>query len=268
MNKIEDQPIGFFDSGLGGLSVVSEVKKLLPMESIEYFADNQNQPYGEKKHSQLNKYSFRIMDFLLKKKIKACVIACNTATAASLETLRKHFTIPIIGVIKPAVKDAISKTINKKIGIIATEFTSKSKIYPIEIKKIDPKISVFSYHCPECVALVEDGKNNSQEAEKVVQKYLFPLKKNRVDTLIIGCTHYAFLKNAIFKCMGNNITLIDPAKSTSQELRRVLFQKGILSTSKKITENYYTSGDNEVVEKIAKIILKTDEFNIEKVKWE
>jgi glutamate racemase len=266
MNQLKNQPIGFFDSGLGGLSVVKEVKKILPKESIEYYADNLNQPYGEKSLEQLIDYSFHIMDFLLGKNVKTCVIACNTATAASIKILKKHFTIPIIGMILPAVKEAISKTSNKKIGVIATEFTVKSQVYLNEIKKINPEIHVFSNYCPECVTLVEDGKNNSLEAEQIMQKYLIPLKKNRIDTLIIGCTHYAFLKNAITKYMGNKISLVDPAQSVALELRKVLTKEGILSNSGKTGENYYTSGDHETVEKIAQKILKVNNFHIWDVK--
>ena len=265
MNGIEKQPVGFFDSGLGGLSVVSDVKKLLPGESIEYFADNQHQPYGEKSQSQIIKYSSKIMHFLLKKKIKACVIACNTATAASLDTLKENFNIPLIGVITPAVQDAIKNTLNKKIGIIATEFTSNSQIYQMKIKKIAPEINVFSNYCPECVALVENGKNNSPEAYEIIKKYLSPLKKAQIDTLIIGCTHYAFLKNIISKCMGEKVTLIDPAESTSRELKKLLIQKRILNKGKKIKENYYTSGVSDVVEKTARLILNKEEFIIQKI---
>ena len=256
--KMKEQPIGFLDSGLGGLSVVKEVKRLLPRENIEYFADNQRQPYGEKNQSELIKYTLQIVYFLLKKKIKACVIACNTATAASLIPAKEHFSIPIIGVIQPAVEDAVKRTSNKRIGIIATEFTTKNQAYPIEIKRIAPEIEVFSNFCPEFVPLVETGKFTAPETYEVAREYLKPLKKARIDTLILGCTHCSFLKKVISEIIGQEVILIDPAVSTSLILKEILSQKGILKERGKCEENYYTTGLPEKVEKIAKIILNNN----------
>jgi glutamate racemase len=265
---MKEQPIGFLDSGLGGLSVVKEVKKLLPRENIEYFADNQRQPYGEKNQPELIKFTFQIISFLLKKKIKICVIACNTATAASLKKTREYFKIPIIGVIQPAVQDAIKKTLNKKIGIIATEFTTKNGAYPKEIKKVAPEVKVFSNFCPKFVSIVEAGKFTAPETYEVAREYLEPLKYAQVDTLILGCTHYSFLKKVISEIMGPEVILIDPAVSTSLILKKILSQKGILKEEEKGKGNYYTTGSPEKVERIAKIILNNDFFKIQKVQLE
>ncbi len=262
---MKEQPIGFLDSGLGGLSVVKEVKRLLPRENIEYFADNQRQPYGEKSQPELIKYSLQIINFLLKKRIKACVIACNTATAASLKENREHFNIPIIGVIQPAVRDAVKRTSNKRIGVIATEFTTKNKAYPKEIKRIAPEIEVFSNFCTEFVPLVEAGKFNAPETYEVAREYLKPLKEAQIDTLILGCTHYSFLREVISEIMGPEVKLIDPAVSTTLELKEILIQKGILNEQEKVEENYYTTGLPEKVERIAKIILNNNFFKIQKV---
>jgi glutamate racemase len=166
---MKERPVGFLDSGLGGLSVVKEVKKLLPRENIEYFADNQRQPYGEKNQDELINYTFQIIHFLIKRRIKICVIACNTATAASLKQSKEYFPIPIIGVIEPAVQDAIKKTSNKRIGVIATEFTTKNGAYPKEIKRITPEIKVFSNFCPEFVSIVEAGKLTAPKTYEVSQ---------------------------------------------------------------------------------------------------
>jgi glutamate racemase len=265
---MKEQPVGFLDSGLGGLSVVKEVKKLLPRENIEYFADNQRQPYGEKSQPELIKYTSQIINFLLKKKIKACVIACNTATAASLKQAKENFFIPIIGVIKPAVQDAIKKTLSKRIGVIATEFTTKNEAYLQEIKRIAPEIKVFSNFCPKFVSIVEAGKFTVPETYKVAREYLKPLKKAQIDTLILGCTHYSFLKKVIFKIMGPEVILIDPATSTSLILKKILNQKGILKEEGKGEGNYYTTGFPKKVGKTAKIILNSDNFKIQKVKLE
>jgi len=265
---MKERPVGFLDSGLGGLSVVKEVNKLLPRENIEYFADNQRQPYGEKNQSELIKFTFQIISFLLKKKIKICVIACNTATAASLKKAREYFSIPIIGVIQPAVQDAIKKTLNKKIGIIATEFTTKNGAYPKEIKKVAPEIKVFSNFCPKFVSMVETGKFTEPETYKVAREYLKPLKDAQIDTLILGCTHYSFLKRVISDIMGPGVILIDPSVSTSLTLKEVLIQKRILKEEGKSKENYYTTGSPEKIERIAKIILNHDFFKIQKVQLE
>jgi len=265
---MKEQPVGFLDSGIGGLSVVKEVKKLLPRENIEYFADNQHQPYGEKNQSELIKFTFQIISFLLKKKIKICVIACNTATAASLKKAREYFPIPIIGVIQPAVQDAIKKTLNKKIGIIATEFTTKNGAYPKEIKKVAPEIKVFSNFCPKFVSIVETGKFTTPETYEIAREYLKPLKDAQIDTLILGCTHYSFLKRVISDIMGSGVILIDPSVSTSLTLKEVLIQKGISKEEGKSKENYYTTSLTEKVKKTAKIILNSDNFKIRKVKLE
>ena len=265
---MKEQPIGFLDSGLGGLSVVREVKKILPRENIEYFADKQRQPYGEKSQSELIKFTLQIINFFLKKKIKICVIACNTATAASLKQAKEHFSIPIIGVIKPAVQDAIKKTSSKRIGVIATEFTTKNGAYPKEIKSIAPGIKVFSNFCPEFVSIVEAGKFTAPKTYEVAREYLKPLKDEQIDTLILGCTHYSFLKKIISDIMGPGVILIDPSVSTSLTLKEILIQKGISKEEGKSKENYYTTGLPEKVKKIAKIILSNDNFEIQKVKLE
>jgi len=265
---MKNQPVGFLDSGLGGLSVVKEVKKLLPREDIEYFADNLRQPYGEKNQDELIDYTLQIISFLLKKKIKICVIACNTATAASLKKAKEYFSIPIIGVIQPAVQDAIKKTSNKRIGVIATEFTTKNGAYPKEIKRIAPEIKVFSNFCPEFVSIVEFGKFTAPETYEVTREYLKLLREAQIDTLILGCTHYSFLKKVISDIMGSGVILVDPAVSTSLILKEVLIQKGILKEENKGEEKYYTTGFPEKVEKTAKIILNNDFFQIKKVRLE
>ena len=265
---MRERPIGFLDSGLGGLSVIKEVKKLLPQENIEYFADNLRQPYGEKNQDELIDYTLQIISFLIKKKVKICVIACNTATAASLQKAREYFSIPVIGVIQPAVQDAIKKTSNKKIGVIATEFTTKKGAYPKEIKKIAPEIKVFSNFCPEFVSIVEAGKFTAPETYEVAQKYLKPLKDEKIDTLILGCTHYSFLKKVISDIMGPRVLLVDPSVSTSLNLKEILTKKGILQKEGKYEENYYTTGLPEKVEKTVKIILNNDLSKIKKIRLE
>lgn len=255
---MKDKPIGFMDSGLGGLSVLKEVRELLPLEDFEYFADNYRQPYGEKSKKELIDFTKQIISFLLNKGIKVCVIACNTATAASLEVVSKEFPIPILGVIQPAVQEAVKKTANKRIGIIATEYTTRSKIYPEEIKKIDSQIEIFDNFCPRFVPLVEAGKFNHSETYQIAQKYLQPLQEARVDTLILGCTHYSFLKETITRIMGPTVQLVDPASSTARVLKEILRQKNLFKEAGLSQENYYTTGSPQQVERIARMILQKD----------
>ena len=262
---MQERSIGFLDSGLGGLSVLKEVKKILPLESIEYFADNQRQPYGEKTQKELIVYTTQIIDFLLKKDIKLCIIACNTATAASMIQVKKIFNIPIIGVIEPAVQDAIKETSNNRIGVIATEFTTKNQAYPNAIKNLAPYLKIFTNHCPEFVPIVESGKFTDSETYIIAQEYLKPLKEAHIDTLILGCTHYSFLKKVIYDILGSDVKLVDPAESVSFRLKEILIQNDILNRIGKPTENYYTTGSVEKVSRIAKIILNDDSFNMSKI---
>ncbi|GAB4113765.1 MAG: glutamate racemase [Candidatus Caldatribacteriota bacterium] len=255
---MKNKPIGFMDSGLGGLSVLLEVRKLLPQEDFEYFADNYHQPYGEKSQKELVIFTKQIITFLLSQKIKIGIIACNTATAASLELIKKEFPIPIMGVIQPAVLEAVKKTKNKKIGVIATEYTIRSKIYTGEIKKINSQIEVYDNFCPRFVPLVEEGKFNQQETYLIAQEYLKPLKEAKVDTLILGCTHYSFLKRIIARIMGSAVQLVDPANSTARVLERLLRESGLLKEEGPGKEHYYTSGSPQKIEKIASIIMQKD----------
>ncbi|HER25396.1 MAG TPA: glutamate racemase [Candidatus Atribacteria bacterium] len=265
---MREQPIGFFDSGFGGLSVVKEVKKLLPQENIEYFADHLRQPYGEKSQAELIKFTFQIINFLLKKKIKIGVIACNTATAASLEKAREYYKIPLIGVIQPAVQDAIKKSLNQRIGIIATEFTTKNGAYPTEINRVAPGTKVFSNFCPKFVYMVETGKFTTAETYRVAREYLEPLKKAQIDTLILGCTHYSFLKKVISEIMGEKVVIIDPSISTALAVKESLSQMGTLKKKAISKEKYYTTGVVESEKKTAQTIFNCDNIEIQKVKLE
>jgi len=265
---MREKAIGFLDSGIGGLSVLKEVKKLLPRENIEYFADNQRQPYGEKSQLELIKFTLQIISFLLKKKIKVCVIACNTATAASLKQAKEHFSIPIIGVIKPAVQDAIKKAKNKRIGVIATEFTTKNEAYPREIKRVAPEINIFSNSCPEFLPLVEAGKFAEPETYKVARGYLKSLKEAQIDTLILGCTHYSFLKKIISDIMGPGVILIDPAINTARVLKEELKIRGLLKNNGNPKDIYYTTGSLKKVKKMTEILIGTQNITMIKINLE
>ncbi len=244
--KNSSLPIGVFDSGFGGLTVVKEIIKQLPYESIIYFGDTARLPYGSKSKEVVRKFSFQILKFLTAKKIKMVVVACNTASSYVLEDLRKKTKLPVIGVIEPVAKKAILLTRNKKIGVIGTEGTIKSKAYENSIKKINKNIQVFSVACPLFVPLVEEGwtDGSSQEkiTEKIAKEYLWQFKNKKIDILILGCTHYPLIKNIIKRVVDGRVKLIDSASSTVEETKNLLISLNILrDKNKKPKYEFYVS---------------------------
>lgn len=259
--------IGVLDSGIGGFSVVKELKRLLPKENIEYFADHARQPYGSKEQKQIEGFVVQIINFFLEKGIKACIIACNTATAAGLIKAKEFFDIPIIGVIEPGAKAAVATTSNGKIGLAATEFTVNSKAYHKEIKRINPKIEIFANPCPKFTPLVELGQFEATETYQAAKEYLKPIKDAQVDTLILGCTHYPFLQKVISDIMGPKVRLVNPAYNTVLDLKKILEEKHLLKIGKNRKESYYTSGSPDNMRKVARAILNSFEYSVEKVKF-
>lgn len=228
--KIEnknDMPIGVFDSGVGGLTVAREIMRQLPQESIVYFGDTARVPYGSKSENTIIRYSRQIIRFLLTKKVKAIVIACNTASALALDAVREEFDIPIIGVVAPGARAAEEATENKKIGVIGTEATIKSAIYTKLIQKEDPQISVVGRACPLFVPLVEEGFAKHKITQEVIDIYLADLRESDIDTLILGCTHYPLLRSRIREYMGEKIHLVNPAYETAMDLKRLLEVEGM-----------------------------------------
>ncbi len=216
------QPIGVFDSGIGGLTVVKALIEEMPAESIVYFGDTARVPYGTKSKSTIVKFSLENVEFLLRYGVKCIVIACNTSSSWALPTLRKYFKVPIVGVIRPGALAAVRQTKNKRVGVIGTSATINSRAYEMAIHRLDPTVKVFSQSCPLFVPLVEEGWLNGSICREVAQKYLEPLKHQRIDTLILGCTHYPLLTHTIHEVMGPGVTLVDSAQQTVAEVRGVL----------------------------------------------
>ena len=229
----DSRPIGIFDSGVGGLTVVGQIERILPNESIIYFGDTARVPYGTKSKETVTKFSVENVEFLMKHDVKLVVVACNTVSSLSLEFLKRCFRVPIIGVIEPGVKGAIGATRNNRVGVIGTRATISSKAYERAIKKINPRIKLFGESCPLFVSLVEEGWLNENVTRQIASIYLKPLKKKRVDTLILGCTHYPMLKDVIRGVMGNNVILIDSAKEVAKEAGAILDSSGLLCPSGK-----------------------------------
>jgi len=228
MNK----PIGVFDSGVGGLTVVRELIKELPHEDIIYFGDTARVPYGAKSKATILKFSIENVLYLLRFKVKLAIIACNTSSAVALEQLRANFRVPILGVIAPGARAAVSLAKNSRIGVIGTSATIASGAYERAIKENAPSAKVFSQSCPLFVPLVEEGWVKNDIAFEIARRYLSPLKKKRVDALILGCTHYPLLKGAIKNVMGSGITLVDSAQELAKEARALLYAQGIAKPRK------------------------------------
>ncbi len=226
---VKNKPIGVFDSGLGGLTVVRQLIKLLPGEDIIYLGDTARVPYGNKSKSTIIKFSVQNALYLLRHKVKLIVIACNTSSSFALSELSKNFKVPLVGVIEPGVKKAQQATIAKRIGIIGTKATIDSRAYQNRIKRQAPLIKVFAQSCPLFVPLIEEGWLNEEVTVDVIKKYLTPLKKNRIDALILGCTHYPLLKPSIKKVMGKNVRLVDSAKEVALSVKYLINDLGIAS---------------------------------------
>ena len=222
------RPIGVFDSGIGGLTVVSELMALLPKEDILYFGDTARVPYGSKSPEAVTRFSLEIAAFLKRKNIKMMVVACNTATAHALPVLRKNLKIPVVGVIEPGARCAVETTKNSRIGVIGTEGTVASGSYAKAIGNISTSYKVFQQACPLFVPLVEEGWLDTAVTKQIVSVYLAPLLKKNIDTLVLGCTHYPLLKKVIGNVAGKKIALIDSAVATAQQVRRELSEHGLL----------------------------------------
>ena len=215
-------PIGVFDSGVGGLTVAREIMRNLPKEDIVYFGDTARVPYGSKSKDNIIRYSRQIIHFLQTKGVKAIVIACNTASALALDTVKDEFDIPSIGVVEPGARAALAVTENKKIGVIGTEATVRSSMYEKIIKGINPEVSVIGKACPLFVPLVEEGFKKHQVTDEIIDYYLASLKQSDIDALILGCTHYPLLRSKIKEYVGEKITLVNPAYETAMDLKRIL----------------------------------------------
>jgi len=215
-------PIGLFDSGVGGLTVLRELARQLPQESTLYFGDTARVPYGSKSRDVISRFSLEIVQFLLQEKVKMIVVACNTASAFALTAVRSRFDVPIIGVINPGAQAAVSMTKTGRVGVIGTEGTIESQAYSEAIHELKPEVQVFGQACPLIVPLVEEGWLDKPVALEIVKEYLFPLLANRIDAMVLGCTHYPLLKNLLARVVGPDIRLIDSAEETARIVGRQL----------------------------------------------
>jgi len=255
--KKNNRPIGIFDSGIGGLTVVKEVIRELPHEDIVYFGDTARLPYGNKSPRTVIRFSVENTKFLLKFGVKLIIVACNTSSSIVIPTLRRRFAVPILGVIRPAVKKAVQITKTGRIGIIGTRTTIASKAYQREIKRLDPYLKSFAQACPLFVPLAEEGWVDDQVTFKIAKRYLQPMVKKNIDTLILGCTHYPILSKVISAAVGKNISFVDSAERTAQEAKRILVANNLCSQrdSRKGRCRFYVSDEPRVFIKVGKWFL-------------
>lgn len=224
---MNDRPIGVFDSGVGGLTVARAIRDLLPNESILYVGDTARTPYGPRPIAEVRQFSLEMLDGLVEQGVKMLVIACNTASAAMLRDAHERYDVPVVEVIGPTVRSAMSITRNGRVGLIGTKGTIQSRVYD-DLFSMRPDIELTSQACPRFVELVESGRTSGEEVLTVAREYLAPLGEHEIDTLVLGCTHYPFLRGAISQVVGRDVALVSSDVETAAEVYRVLTERGLL----------------------------------------
>lgn len=239
-------PVGVFDSGVGGLTVVREIMRQLPDENLVYFGDTARVPYGSKSTDTIIRYSRQIINFLRTKQVKAIVIACNTASALALDIVQKEVDIPVIGVVIPGARAAVRETRNKKIGVAGTEATIRSNMYTRLMQKEDTEVEVVGKACPLFVPLVEEGFAKHRITQEVIDIYLHDMRESEIDTLILGCTHYPLLRSSVREYMGEGIHIVNPAYETAMDLKQLLQETDMENPGKKAAHYEFYSSDAPV----------------------
>ncbi|MGW9112389.1 glutamate racemase [Microbacterium sp. NPDC055683] len=253
---MNNAPIGIFDSGVGGLTVARAIGDQLPRESMVYIGDTLHSPYGPKPIADVRRYSLEVLDTLVDQGVKMLVIACNTASAAVLRDARERYDVPVVEVIGPAVRTAVAATRSGRIGVIGTEGTIGSGAYQ-DMLAVAPGVEVHTAACPRFVEFVEAGTTDSAEVLAVAEEYLAPLRAAHVDTLVLGCTHYPFLKGAISYVMGDGVTLISSDSETAKDVYRQLVSGGLLAGNDAVPAHAYeaTGADTATFTRLANRLL-------------
>lgn len=262
----ESSPVGMFDSGVGGLTVFEKFTRLMPRESVIYLADTARVPYGGRSNSDIIKINREILDHFVGLGVKLIVIACGTSSSIAYPVLKDKYKIPMIGMIEGGAKMAASSTKNKKVGVIATVGTINSLAYQKAIKGLNKEIEVYGVACPLLVPLIEGGFANSAETEKVLKEYLKPLKTSKIDTLVLGCTHYPHLSRTIKSIMGPNVTLIDPAEEAVKTARDIL-TKGKMTNMDNVPlkHRFLVTGSGSSFKELGSRLLGRPIINVEEI---
>lgn len=261
---MSDAPIGIFDSGVGGLTVARAILDQLPNESTLYIGDTARGPYGPRPLAEVREFALETMDFLVSQGVKAIVIACNTASAAMLRDARERYSIPVIEVIQPAVRRAVAATRTGNVGVIGTRATVDSKAY-VDAFAAAPQLNITSIACPLFVEFVERGETSGTEITKIAREYLAPVMEAKVDTLVLGCTHYPLLTGVISYVMGEGVTLVSSAEETAKDLYRTLVENGLLREQSitPATHKFLATGDAKAFETLARRFLGPEVTKVE-----
>src|SRR6185369_6504579 len=251
-----NSPIGIFDSGVGGVSVLRSIREQMPEESVIYFGDQGHIPYGPRPMEQIRNFSEAITHFLLKRNAKIIVVACNTASAAALKYLRGKFpNVQFVGM-EPAVKPAAERTQTGKVGVLATPATFQGALYASVVERFAKGVELLQNTCPGLVQQIEQGNLNGEETRLILDNALIPMLENNIDTVVLGCTHYPFVIPLIQQIVGENVRVIDPAPAVAKQVRRVLEAKGLKSASTPRGEvKFYTSGNSEEFKSLLPLLL-------------
>ena len=261
---MSDAPIGIFDSGVGGLTVARAILDQLPNELTLYIGDTARGPYGPRPLAEVREFALETMDFLVSQGVKAIVIACNTASAAMLRDARERYSIPVIEVIQPAVRRAVAATRSGNVGVIGTRATVDSKAY-VDAFAAAPQLNITSIACPLFVEFVERGETSGTEITKIAREYLAPVMEAKVDTLVLGCTHYPLLTGVISYVMGEGVTLVSSAEETAKDLYRTLVENGLLreQSTTPATHKFLATGDAKAFETLARRFLGPEVTKVE-----
>lgn len=249
MESKKAAPVGVFDSGVGGLTVVREIIRQLPSENIVYFGDTARVPYGSKSKNTIIRFSEQIIRFLKTKQVKTIVIACNTASALALDTVREEFDVPIMGVVIPGARAAVEATIHQKVGVVGTDATVRSGMYTKVIREMNPQIEVIEKACPLFVPLVEEGFKEHVVTREIIEYYLESMRATDIDAMILGCTHYPLLRSKIRAYMGEKIQIVNPAYETAMDLKQLLRELDLENDSSERSGSQYQFYVSDAAEK-------------------
>jgi glutamate racemase len=263
-----NNPIGVFDSGIGGLTVARAIIERLPLENIIYFGDTARVPYGVKSPETISRYATQITEFLLQQKVKVLIVACNTMAAVAYGAIKDLSSVPTLDVVDAGARSAVAETHNKYVGVIGTPATINSNAYVKAIKEYDPEITVFSQPCPLFVPLVEEGWLDHQVTRLTAQEYLRPVVAQNIDTLVLGCTHYPLLKPLLREVLGDQITLVDSAQTIARETEELLRKNSAQNIQEKPPEyRFYVTDVPVRFKEIGEHFLGTTLSNVTIVKW-
>ena len=256
--------IGIFDSGVGGLTVFKEVAQLLPKENLIYLGDTARVPYGTKSVKTVQRYATEAAEFLVEQGVKLLIVACNTASAVALPLLRERFNLPVIGVIEPGARRAAA-SMNRRIGVIGTEGTINSGRYTEAIKQLLPEAEIFSAACPLFVPLAEEGWANHQIARLTALEYLQPLIDARIDTLVLGCTHYPLLRQTLSQVLGPTVMLVDSAEETAKTVKQLFEEQGLINPDHGGQRSFYVTDVPTRFENVGRAFLGAQLTRVEQV---